>query len=410
MDISEIVKGIKLTADETQNLVKNLKAVQDANEGRVKGLEDSLDKATKEQEAMAKQLADLKLAATTKDDKLADGGFKSVGEFAMAVKAAALGQRVDERLQSKASATTVAVESEGADGGYMVPAQYAEQLYQLLVDSDSVLGTLNPIPMTRGNSMSFKTTEANPWGGSGVIAYWRDELDAITQTRPRFKEVNLKLREVAALVPVTEELLDDAVALDAFIRTEGVRAINYKVDDAIISGDGVNKPLGILNAPCLVTVAKESSQSAAGVAVANIVKMFARMPAGSISRSRWLMNQNVLPQLLQLSVSNMPVFLPPTGLKDAPYGTLLGRPIQMCQSCKTMGTKGDIIFYDPDAYLTIVKRRSVDVATSMHLWFDQMLQAFRFVFRIDGRPWLSAPITPANGDDLSPFVTLATRP
>lgn len=48
---------------------------------------------------------------------------------------------------------------------------------------------------------------------------------------------------------------------------------------------------------------------------------------------------------------------------------------------------------------------------SIHLRFDYGETAFRFMFEIDGQPWIAEPLTPFKGsaNTLSPFVTLATR-
>jgi hypothetical protein len=47
---------------------------------------------------------------------------------------------------------------------------------------------------------------------------------------------------------------------------------------------------------------------------------------------------------------------------------------------------------------------------SIHLRFDYNETAFRFLFAMDGQPWLNAPLTPFHGTNtLSPFVALATR-
>jgi hypothetical protein len=46
----------------------------------------------------------------------------------------------------------------------------------------------------------------------------------------------------------------------------------------------------------------------------------------------------------------------------------------------------------------------------MHLWFDYDITAFRFIFRLAGHPWLTAPIARRNGTNtLSAFVALAAR-
>eukprot|EP01038_Epipyxis_sp_PR26KG_P018641 gene18641-26349_t len=60
-------------------------------------------------------------------------------------------------------------------------------------------------------------------------------------------------------------------------------------------------------------------------------------------------------------------------------------------------------------YRTITKAGGIETATSMHLWFDMGLTAFRAIFRVAGQPLLTKPITPNNGTGtLSPFVVLAS--
>ena len=49
-------------------------------------------------------------------------------------------------------------------------------------------------------------------------------------------------------------------------------------------------------------------------------------------------------------------------------------------------------------------------ATSPHLRFDFSETAFRFIFEVDGKPWLLSALTPANGTNtLSTHVTLDAR-
>lgn len=46
----------------------------------------------------------------------------------------------------------------------------------------------------------------------------------------------------------------------------------------------------------------------------------------------------------------------------------------------------------------------------MHLYFDTAHVAFRFILRVGGMPWWSAPADTLNGSSsLSPYVTLAAR-
>ena len=65
---------------------------------------------------------------------------------------------------------------------------------------------------------------------------------------------------------------------------------------------------------------------------------------------------------------------------------------------------------DWKSYRTITKAGGIETATSMHLWFDLGLTAFRAIFRVAGQPLVTKPITPNNGTaTLSPFVVLDPR-
>jgi HK97 family phage major capsid protein len=257
--------------------------------------------------------------------------------------------------------------------------------------------------------MTFPRDETTPWGSNGVRAYWEGEASSATNTKPLVASDTLRLRKLMALVPVTDELLADATALDNYISTKTGDSIRWKSNDALINGTGAGMPLGILNEAALVSVAKETSQTATTFNAANVAKMFARMPAESMSNAVWIINNDVFPQLIVMTIGDTPVWSPDiTGL--SPAGRLLGRPIILSQSCKTLGTKGDVLFVDWKKYLTITKSSGVEMASSMHLYFEAGLTAFRATFRVDGQPWLKASITPANGsNNLSPFVSLDTR-
>lgn len=336
-------------------------------------------------------------------------GFDSLGEFALAVhKASQQGGQADARLMIK-SPTTFANEGAGGAGGFLVPNEFADRLWEIVFAQDSLLSRTNQIPTSR-NSLSLPVSESTPWGASGVQAYWVEEGNAITQSRPQFKYQNLRLHKLAALVPASDELVEDASALDAFVTREAGRAIRYRADDAIINGDGVGKPLGIFNAASLVTVEKEVSQTADTIVASNIAKMYARMPASSMGQAVWLLSQDVLPQIVTLTLGGQPIYQPPTSNSDAPLGTLLGRPILLSQHCQQAGDKGDIFFINFSDYITLTKTSGIQTASSIHLWFDHDITAFRFTFRVAGQPWLSQPIPSANnGHDTSPFVTLEAR-
>jgi HK97 family phage major capsid protein len=268
--------------------------------------------------------------------------------------------------------------------------------------------------ITSRNSITFPVDETVAWGTNGVRVYWESEAAAINQSRPTFREMTLKTNKLAALVPVTEELLEDAPGLGNYLDRVAGRGMNYAVSNSILDGTGVGQPLGILRSGSLVTVAAEGSQTADTVNVQNIAKMWVRMPARSRASAIWLANPDVEAQLILMTLGGtaaaFPVFMPPNGMSQSPFSTLMGRPLVPHMACKAIGDVGDLVFADLSQYVTAVKTGGMRSDVSMHLWFDQDIAAFKFTMRVDGRPWASQAISPPNGSStLSPFVALAAR-
>lgn len=367
--------------------------------------------------------AGMRTTRLSTQEERARWGFRDFGEFCSAVRGASANpSAIDQRLIANAM-TTYGSEGVGADGGFAVPPEWRSTIMEAVAGEDGLLARTDQ-QTASGNSITFPVDETTAWQTSGGIqAYWDGEAATITQSKPSLKEVTVKLHRVTALVPVTDELLEDTTALGNYISRKAGDKIAYKINDAIINGTGAGQPLGILNAPCTVSVAKETApaQTADTFFGVNAVNMMARMPAQSYGRSAWLINQDVLPFILTLGfpVKNADssaagagaLYLPPNGLANSgTYGSLLGRPIVVTEACATIGDVGDVILADMSQYLTVVKAGGVQAATSIHMFFDQNATAFRFVVRMNGQPWLSAPITRAKGTNtLSHFVTLAAR-
>lgn len=355
--------------------------------------------------------------AATRAAGRGNGGFHTLGHFAQAVRGSIRNPAdVDARL--RAALTTYGNESTGADGGFAVPPDFRAEVMRLVQAEDALFSRTDATP-TMSNTVTVLTDETTAYGTSGVRVYTRAEAQQMTQSKPNLKEMSTKLHETYAFVPMTDELLEDAPMLSSYLTTKAGEAFQFKMNDYIVNGTGAGQMLGILNSPCLVTVAAEGSQTADTIHAFNILKMWARMPAAVRSRAVWLCNQDAEPELMKLGISvttpsgtatgGMPIFMPPGGLSALPYSTLMGRPVITTEVCSALGDVGDIIFAYLGGYFAPFKG-SIKSDVSMHLFFDQAVTSFRWTLRAGGQPWLSAPISRKNGSNtLSHFVTLAAR-
>jgi HK97 family phage major capsid protein len=345
-------------------------------------------------------------------------GFQSVGEFLKTVcQAQKHGNAIDDRLligsgRGAAAPATFGNEGSAQDGGFLVPPQFSSEIFTLSLGEDSLLPLTDNVEIS-GNTMAFPKDETTPWGTNGIRAYWQGEASTAVATKPVLGLATLRLKKLMALVPMTDELLDDTNALSSYLPEKIANSIRWKCNESILFGAGNGSPVGAVSSGATVTVAKESGQATLTLTPTNLAKMIARLPAGSFSRAVWIMNNDVLPALFTLTLGNYPIYLPvgnPGGLQQSPYGTLLGRPVYISQHAASFTAQGDVLLVDLKYYQTITKAGGMQTATSMHLYFDADLTAFRTTFRMDGQSKLAAAISPAKGSTtMSPFVQLGAR-
>jgi len=139
-------------------------------------------------------------------------------------------------LEGKAMSTAVA-----ADGGYLVDPQTADSIRSMLVSTSSLRAIANVVQV---ESTSFDVLVDRSEVGSG----WATETAAATETAtPTIERISIRLHELAAMPKASQRLLDDSAfdvegwlagkIANRFIRAEAA---------AFVSGDGVDKPKGIL--------------------------------------------------------------------------------------------------------------------------------------------------------------------
>lgn len=340
--------------------------------------------------------------------QLDNGGFTSIADFAGAVRlanpAAGSSFRMDDRL---AAPTNVHTEQGDQAGSYLVPAEFRQQIIDLVYgEDDPVMNLISPSP-TSSNRVIGLGDESTPWGTSGIQAYWRVEAEQMTPSKAALTPRETKMNELYAFVLATEELLEDAPRVADLLTRKAAGAIRWKTVEGYLYGDGIEKPLGFFGSDALVTVAKETGQTADTVVRQNVAKMFSRMI--NPTQAVWLANADTLPSLIDLKTdAGQPIWHP--NFTVAPGGTLLGRPILYTEHARTVGDKGDLMFVNPNGYEAFRKQGGIQFADSIHLYFDYNIRAFRWIFRVGGQPVLSKPVEPANGSATkSHFVALADR-
>ncbi len=332
--------------------------------------------------------------------------FKSAGEFFTAVKRAGISPAETDKRLFSLKAAAGANETVPSDGGFLVPTDMASGILEKTWSTGSVLSRFNAIPV-QGNGMTFnvidETSRADSYRHGGILGYWLAEAGEKTATKPKFRQLELKLKKVVALCYATDELLEDATALESWLTTNVPNELRFQTEAAIINGNGVGKPLGILQSPAFYTIER---QTAGTIDATDLGNMWAHRYIGA-NDYVWFVSSTVFPKLMNLTIGQVPAYMPPGGLSGSPYGTIFGRPVIETEYNPSLSVAGDILLAAPSQYAMISKGR-IQSASSIHVKFTTDETAFRFVYRVDGEPTWNDKVASyyASSDYVSPFVGL----
>lgn len=124
--------------------------------------------------------------------------FSSFGEQLMAAYRAAMpGGKVDERLSTRAASGLN--ETTPSDGGFLVQQDFVTELLKRTYETGILASKVKKIPIsTNANGMKINAIDEDSrangsrWGG--VQTYWEGEADEITASKPKFRQMELSLK------------------------------------------------------------------------------------------------------------------------------------------------------------------------------------------------------------------------
>ena len=342
------------------------------------------------------------------------GGFAHAGEFFQAIATASVPNiaqdSIDDRV-ARLAPTNVSTGGTAADGGYAIPPDFRQFIWEALMGEASLLGRTDQYA-TAFNTVTIPKDEGPVWAATGPQAYWVAEAAQKTDSKVALGQQSLKLEKLAALLPVTDELLSDSPMMNTYLGNKVPQVLSYAVDSAIISGDGSGKPTGIIGHAAAVSPTRTTGGT---IVLADLANMWIRMPSQYRSTAIWLCNPDIEATLIQMAfdpaaTSKVPIYLPGGNVAGPGFMTLMGRPVVPHEAMPALNAAGDITLWDPQGYMSVVKTGGqVQTDVSIHLYFDYDITTFRFVLRVNGLPWLAAPIARdnSNPNTFSSIVTLA---
>lgn len=387
---------------------------------------DSLDR---EQEKLAGQIARGERTAGLKAEmqeihpaaarptRIVQGGapakkeFESFGEFIHAVRF----NHNDQRLsyQEFPEVHGEMRQDEGATGGFAVPTQFRDGLLQVTPQQAVIGPRANNLEAGDPPDAAIEMVALDQTNGSapsnvygGVTVSWISEGGAKPETDFKIRTIKLEPKEVAGKIIVTDKLLRNWRSSGALIQRQLRGALISAREHAFLTGNGVGRPLGIVNSGAAFEVTRDDAGS---ITYDDITAMVARKLGNPV----WIGSQSILPTLTRMqNYTGSPVtgdgslVWQPNARDAAGNQLLLGYPILWHERSPLLGTTGDLVLADLSYYL-IKPGSGPFVAISEHVYFESNKTVIKIFDNVDGRPWLTAPFAQENTFQVSPFVTLS---
>ncbi|MFH1572377.1 MAG: phage major capsid protein [Acidobacteriota bacterium] len=262
---------MQITKTDLEQMIKEVVSpliadgVTGAADGLAKEVEEKISEATQKL-ALARPKIELGDDNLTKDPK---GGFSSISHFARdvykATKAQFRNMTPELAAWTKAADTTTLRTDDSEYGGFLIPDEYRNELWLAVEQQNPLWPLVTHVPMQSNTVLIPYVHGFDESGGlvyGGVEWKWLDELASKTPTRPKLGRIQLTLHKMAGLAYASDEILEDSPqSMENILKRGFSDGLTFQLMKVLLRGTGSGQPLGIINAPCLVSVAKETGQT-----------------------------------------------------------------------------------------------------------------------------------------------------
>lgn len=331
---------------------------------------------------------------------LSTGGFRNFNDYLKTLHSG----RFDERLKNM-------VEGIPSEGGFAVPEEFAAFLIDNSLEAEIVR------PRAQVWPMKSETRKIPAWDGfdhtsnlfGGLSGVWLGEGQTAQRQNGKLRLMTFNAHKLACFSQASNELIADGLSFEDQLGQAMISSTSWSMDYAFLCGNGVAKPLGVLNDPALITVSKEAGQAAGTIVYENLIKMFSRLAPQCVKNAVWIANSTTIPGLLTLTISvgTAGSAIPVMNESNGQF-TILTRPVIFTEKVPSLGNKGDILLVDLTQYAVGLRKDILIDKSNAPGWTEDMTD-YRTILRVDGRGIWREPITPKNGDTISWCVTLENR-
>lgn len=304
-------------------------------------------------------------------------------------------------------------ELSGATGGYTLPIEFSDKILFALAERGLIASRSLMQPMgsltTRAPMLDATTVQAagtTPFFG-GLKFGWGPGITLTNgETEPQFSEQTLTAWDLIGYGIMSNQWLQDSgpIVEKRLIKLLSEAAMWY-AEYAYLRGIGAggSMPLGILNAPCALNVNRAGGNA---IAIADAAGMAAKLIPMSWENVIWACSPTALAKVVQLSGYQSSTARPETQGSDC-FGWLLNRPLFVTEKLPPLGTRGDLVLFDPSLYVVGMRQEVVvDVSDGVPGKFERNQSVYRVWLRGDGKPVLNGTVTLADASSTASSVVV----
>jgi HK97 family phage major capsid protein len=242
--------------------------------------------------------------------------------------------------------------AEPDEGGYTVVPVLADQIRSKVHDVSAMARIARQETLSRGNTWS------QPVNTDLSSASWVGEKAARPAgTAPTFERADIALNELASNIPITQRALDDSFYdLGGFLQRNMGEQFARSIGAALLTGNGVEKPKGLLDYPTAATAdgtrawftLQHINTGAAGAfgtsPTDNLIDLAYSIRAPYRQNARWLMTRATAAVIRKVKdTDGRSLWVEPLTEGMAPV--LLGHPVELDEAMPEIGAGAKAIAF-----------------------------------------------------------------
>lgn len=271
--------------------------------------------------------------------------------------------------------SNVLVEGTDSAGGFLIPTEYDTRLIEKL-EQENILRKLGTVIQTSGER-KINVAATKP------AASWVEECGALTFGDATFSQVILDAYKLSVAVKVSEELLaDNQYDLEGYLIRAFGQAIADAEEEAFITGNGVSKPTGILDA----TAGGQIGVTTAGASITadEIIELVYKLKRPYREKAAFIMADSTLASIRKLKDGNGQYLWQP-GLQGSEPDRILGYPVYTSAFVPAVAAGKPVMAFGDFSYYNIGDRGTRSIAALHELYAGVGQVAFVAKERVDGK-------------------------